>query len=148
MAGGAGLIYDFKGLSLIESRIKRLSCPQRTELLDIIGAEIESQVRRRIQDEKTSPDGTDWAAWSDSYAARRPEGRTLLMSEDHMLDSITHLTMDKDSIEVGSNMIYAATHQYGDDDRNIPARPYLGISDDNEEDLIDAVDDYLEGIMQ
>lgn len=144
----AGLIYDFKGLSLIEKPLKRLSRPQKTELLDIIGALVESQVRRRISDEKTSPSGEDWPAWSDAYAAKRPEGRTLLMNEDHMLDSITHLTVDKNSIEVGSNMIYAATHQFGDEDRGIPQREFLGVSEDNETDLIDAVDEFLDGVMQ
>ena len=28
----------------------------------------------------------------------------------------------------GTNLIYAATHQFGDPDRDIPARPYLGAS--------------------
>lgn len=32
---------------------------------------------------------------------------------------------NKRKIVLGSNLIYAATHEYGDPDRKIPARPYL-----------------------
>ena len=39
------------------------------------------------------------------------------------------------SVEVGSNLVYAATHQFGDPDRRIPARPYLGLSADDERDI-------------
>jgi len=139
----ASLIYDFNGLTGLQGRIARLE-GDKPELLDIIGAVVESQVRRRIRDEKNDPDGTPWGKWSERYAKRRPAGRTLLMGEDHLLDTITHLNVDRDSLEVGSNMIYAATHQFGDDERNIPARPFLGISDDNETDLIREIDAYLD----
>ncbi len=35
--------------------------------------------------------------------------------------------MNGDSVEVGSNLEYAAVHQFGY--KNIPARPYLGVSE-------------------
>ena len=145
---GAGLTYDFRGLEALQQRINKLAKGDRKKLLDVIGATVESQTRRRIQEEKESPEGDAWPAWSDNYAARRPEGASLLMSTDHLLDSITFLKEDKNSVAVGSNIIYAATHQFGDEDRNIPARPYLGVSDDNEKDLIRDVDDYLDGLIR
>jgi len=145
---GAGLIYDFSGLKSLEARMARLSRLKKTDLLDIVGAKVESQTRRRIQDEKESPEGVAWPAWSDRYAARRPEGATLLMGEDHMLDSITFLAVDQNSIEVGSNMIYAATQHYGDKDRSIPARAFLGLSEANETELVRDIDNYLDSVMR
>lgn len=145
---GAVLKYDFRGLDTVQRRINRLTKSNRRELLDVVGAIIESQTRKRIQDDKESAEGEAWQKWSDKYAAKRPEGRTLLMNEDHLLDSITFLHEGSNSIKVGSNMIYAATHQFGDEARNIPARPYLGVSDDNEDDIIAAVDEFLDGVLE
>ncbi|MEN6375329.1 MAG: phage virion morphogenesis protein [Smithella sp.] len=144
----AGLVYDLSGLKKLEARVRRLSRSNKPELLDIVGALVESQTRRRIQSEKESPTGKTWPAWSAKYAAKRPSGRTLLMNEDHLLDTITYLRVDQDSIEVGSNMIYAATHQFGDDDRNIPERAFLGISEANETELIHNIDNYLDGFIR
>lgn len=144
----AGLIYDFSDLQTLQARINRLARLNKPELLDIIGAKVESQTRRRIQDKKESPDGKSWQKWSDKYAKRRPSGKTLLMNEDSLLDTITYVTVDQDSIEVGSNMIYAATHQFGDEDRKIPARPFLGISEASETELVRDIDDYLDSVMR
>jgi hypothetical protein len=86
-----GLIYNFSGLQELQARIGRLARLNKPVLLDIVGARVESQTRRRISDEKENPSGASWPAWSAKYAKRRPSGRTLLMSEDHLLGSITHL---------------------------------------------------------
>lgn len=135
------LIYDFSQLQELQSRVKRLD--SKTGLINVIGAIVETQTRRRIQSEKKAPDGSPWKAWSSKYAARRPSGKTLLMSDDHLLGSITFSPVGADALEVGSNMIYAATQQHGDTGRNIAARAYLGISGANEKELISAVDHFL-----
>ncbi|MCZ5371635.1 hypothetical protein O5698_23095 [Escherichia coli] len=46
----------------------------QAELLESIGAVVESQTRRRIIDEKTSPGGERWPDWSDGY--KRPATAT------------------------------------------------------------------------
>jgi phage gpG-like protein len=43
-----------------------------------------------------------------------------------------------------SNIVYAATHQFGDDERNIPARPYLGLSQENAQDVLDVIEDWID----
>ena len=60
----------------------------------------------------------------------------------HLRDSITH-NVTADGVEVGSNLAYAATHQYGDPRRNIPERPYLGASEQDLDELRDIVDGWL-----
>ncbi len=145
---GTGLVHDFTGLEALQARLAKLSRLRKQEVLDIVGEQVESQTRRRIQEEKKDPSGAPWPAWSARYAGRRKAGRTLLMNEDHLLDSITHLMVDRDSVEVGTNMIYAATHQFGDAERGIPARAYLGISDQNEKDLLRELDEYLDRVIR
>jgi phage gpG-like protein len=53
-----------------------------------------------------------------------------------------------DEVEIGSNLIYAATHQMGDEERNIPARAYLGLSDDDESELQEVIDDFISRAME
>ena len=42
---------------------------------------------------------------------------------------------------VGTNEAYGPTHQFGDDNRNIPAHPFLGLSD--AADVLDIVENHL-----
>jgi len=124
---GVGLAHDFDGVEALRIRVRDIGQFDRHDLLDIIGATVESQTRRRIEDDKSSPVGVPWAAWSEAYADTRHSGHSLLEGEGHLLASMTH-TVGLISVEVGSNQVYAATHQFGDPGRNIPARPSLGLS--------------------
>lgn len=136
-----------EGFNRSRNALLQLSNPgQMVDLLENIGALVESQTRRRIQEEKTGPDGKAWQAWSDRYARNRPGGRSLLQSEGGLLDSIQYLVTDGE-VEVGSNLIYAATQQYGDDARGIPARPYLGISDENEAEIDELLQDHYRELL-
>ena len=41
--------------------------------------------------------------------------------------------------EAGTNLVYAATHQFGDPERIIPARPFLGVSDEDNRFIVDTL---------
>lgn len=84
----------------------------RDELLDSIGAVVESQTRRRITDEKQSPGGTSWAAWSDSYAKTRHGNQSLLQGNGDLLDSVTFIT-ERDQVRVGTPLGHGGVHQNG-----------------------------------
>lgn len=112
-----------------------------------MAAEVESQVRRRIEDERTSPEGNPWADWSPGYAATRHGGHRLLQNEGDLLDSINALAT-ADRAEVGTNLVYGAVHQFGFAAKNIPARPYLGLSSENAEDVMDVVETWVNQQMR
>lgn len=114
-------------------------------LLEGLGAEVESQTRRRIQSDKTSPSGEPWAAWSPQYAETRHAGQSLLQSLGPLLNSISY-QMQGSSVLVGSPMVYAATHNFGDPERGIPQREFLGVEGQDFEDLIGICEDYLEAL--
>lgn len=128
------LVINLGRLLPARRAIARLSQLRLGKLLDVLGSEVESQTRRRVQDEKTDPEGEPWKEWSEDYAARRPNKGGLLELGGDLSDSITY-EVAGDVVYVGSNLVYAARHQEGDEEPGIPQRQYLGISADNLEDL-------------
>ena len=129
-------------VSIVTGKLGRLNQAELDWLLYEVSVLVEDQTKLRIANEKTAPDGTPWAPWSDRYAATRNTGNrrrhSLLVGEGDLRDSIQAYTMGMGSSSmaaVGSPLIYAATHQFGDEARGIPARPYLGISADNHSDI-------------
>ncbi|HBC0574868.1 phage virion morphogenesis protein [Serratia bockelmannii] len=84
----------------------------RAELLDSIGAVVESQTRRRITDEKQAPGGQAWQDWSEGYAKTRHGNQSLLQGDGDMLDSITFIT-ERNQVRVGTPLKYPGIHQDG-----------------------------------
>ncbi len=129
-------------------------------LMDQIGALLEQSARDRIEDTNETPEGV---AWPVSFRASLDGGKTLFES-GRLAASLTHIA-GRDSVEIGSNLIYAGTHQDGativpvsagalgfmlpdgtyitTGKVTIPARPYLGVSADDGEDITDLVTAYL-----
>ena len=148
MAGTAlGISLESDSIQQLQERLASLaSLASDDTLLTALGTEIESQTRRRIADEKTTPAGADWPDWSEDYALSRHTGQSLLQSGGGLLDSIQYL-VSGDILEVGSNLIYAALHQFGGEPVGIdvPAREWLGLSDDNLADLHEVLTRWTDG---
>lgn len=151
---GVSAHIDFDDHELTRA-IAALSAPQLDEIGDVVGALVEDQVKRRISDEKTSPDGDAWEPWSAGYAAHLQEqGKTaglLLVLSGDLRDSIQHFTRG-DDVHVGTPLVYGAIHQFGGDvgqgHQAIPARPYLGLSDENAREIKELVIGQLEDLFQ
>lgn len=153
----AGVLVDLRALERIQQAVGRMAGAPLEELKEGLGAELESQTRRRIEFEKESPDGIAWPDWSDTYAETRHGGHSLLQGEGDLLDSIQY-DVQGDQILVGSPMEHAGTMQhgaaqgaYGRTSRNGPipwgdvaAREYLGLSIENIDDLLELVEDFIQ----
>lgn len=133
---------------------------QPSELMTAIGALGDSQTRRRITDEKTAPDGTPWK--------ENTQGTSILMETgQHLLSSLVW-TASADEAEWGATWEYAHVHQDGmvivpkNADAmvfelggklvharkvDVPARPFVGLSDANVREIIDVVTDHF-GVLQ
>ena len=102
-------------------------------LMRQMGAAVESQTRRRIQDEKEAPDGTPWVPWSEEYAATRHGNQSLLINQGHLLNSIRAGLVTDDAVVIGTHLDYGAFHQFGvpfhvsRELGGIPARPFLDV---------------------
>lgn len=123
-----------------------------------IGAELESSTVKRFVT-NLAPDGVPWPPSARAKATGRP---TLVQFGD-LRDSI-HYVVEGDAVEVGSNLIYAGIHQVGGtisakgkalaftlhngafvmvQSVTIPARPYLGLSLNDNAAVLDIVGEHL-----
>lgn len=137
----------------LEARIRRLAAglADTRPLLEALGAELETQARKRIADSGPAPDSSPWPEWSDAYAATRHSGHKLLSSQGHLLDSVQSL-VGADFVETGSNLIYAAIQQFGGTGdmapgpAAIPAREWLGVSARDAGDLDALLDEHFNAL--
>jgi phage virion morphogenesis protein len=147
------IVIGVRELEALRLKVEAAAHVDLHDVLDAIGQQQEDAARKRISETKTAPDGTRWAVWSSRYAKTRKGQHSLLRNEGHLADSMDHqVHASEKAVEVGSSMIYAATHLYGDDDRRIPARPYLdtdgGFADSHDrEEIRDIVRDFLGGLL-
>jgi len=136
-----------------------------TPLMDAIGRVLVAGAQERIAVSNTDPDGI---AWPESLRVRETGGRTL-RDQGHLLASITSAPEAR-QVTIGSNLIYAGIHQVGGTIRakgggglhftlangeevvvgsvTIPARPYLGISTAEAEDIGDLTAAHFSGERQ
>jgi len=144
-----GVQYDLAGVARLQERIAKLGNLDRRELLEQLAGVAESQTRRRISEEQKSPGGEPWQAWSANYAATRHGGQSLLQGEGDLVDSIIS-EIEVDEALIGSNLVYAAIHQHGGTPdmapgpAGIPAREYLGFSQDNLDEIESVADRWLD----
>ncbi len=112
-----------------------------TDMMEALSVGLVAQTESRF-DSKTAPDGTPWAPWSERYAKTRRGNHSLLIDSSRMITSI-YGSHTRTTASVGSPVPYAAAHQKGNPNKNLPARPFLGTSPENLEELHDIGADYL-----
>ena len=140
-------ISELKELSAILNH-SALSSTDRMKLMKGLGTEIVEQSRSRILETQEDPDGNKWQDYADStlrgLKAKGLEKVVSLLNRSGMLDrSIKVRQSGQWSVLVGSDREYAGVHQWGYKQKNIPARPYLGLSTDNIEDLNELAQQWL-----
>lgn len=181
MSDGVGLSLDISNLLAAEMHISRLGLQQGdgAKLMEELAKLGEMQTRRRIETEKTAPDGALWPA--------NIEGNSILLRTGmHLRNSVASSASEAEA-EWGAAWEFAHVHQYGatitpKDGRlsrgqtwarhfgahmnrgvldapalvfklngktvfaskvTIPARPFVGISTANAEEITKHVSDFL-----
>lgn len=100
-------------------------------------------------DEQRSPDGDPWQPLSPDYGKRKKKNKDKILRLNDILRDTFAYNVGDESLEFGTNMEYGATHQFGGtSDMNprlsaIPARPFLGLSQDDEKEVIEILSDFL-----
>jgi phage gpG-like protein len=143
-----GVDITINGLAGALAMLEHLSGSGRAELMDGLARLGASQTQRRIQSEKTSPEGAAWPRTRDGRGA-------LFATGAHLYQSIDHRSSDT-TASWGTGWIGARVHQFGALIRpvnakalafriggksafaksvTIPARPFIGVSSDNIEEL-------------
>ena len=142
MAGASVTVdADFQPIRDYLAQIETLGT-NATDLFDEIGAALVSSTQARFST-STAPDGSGWKPVK--------RGGKPLVDQGILKGSITHRARS-DAVEVGTNLVYGAIHQFGGKaGRNlnvtIDARPYLGLSPDDETEVVAILRDFVEGIQ-
>lgn len=90
-----------------------------TPVLDELGEDEVTRVMLRFENSE-APDGSIW----EDLKVR--DGKPLMDTGRLYQSVVAHVA--NDSLQVGTNVSYAPYHQFGT--QHIPARPFLGVSDD------------------
>lgn len=132
-----------------------------------INAALAEGVRESTLERFKTSKGPDGRRWKYSIRAMREGGKTLVQSAQ--LRNSIHARSDATGFAVGTNIKYAATHQFGEPGRtirarrkkalrfkvngnwvtkkqvtvSIPARPFLGLSDEDMEEMKGTVEDFI-----
>lgn len=92
---------------------------------------------------QADPDGNPWQPLSERYKARKEKyPDQILRLSGHLRDQL-HYEATPQQLYFGTPMEYGAAHQFGYEKRNIPARPYLGLSTADEQQILEIFADYL-----
>lgn len=151
-----GIQIDYSELTIAINKLDPILEFEPDELMSSVGALGETQTRRRITSEKTAPDGTPWEP--------NAEGSSILQrTGSNLLDSVAH-TFSSSEAAWGVGWEFAHVHQDGmtihakSADRmvfkiggrtvaaksvKIPARPMVGLSSENKDELDDLITDFF-----
>jgi phage virion morphogenesis protein len=161
-----GISYEVKGSEEALADLARAvaAFDDATPLYDNIGAGLVISTQERFETES----GPDGSPWPQSIRVKFEGGKTLSDTR-RLVGSLTH-EANASGVAVGTNVIYAAIHQVGGvikaktskglrfraggnggwvtkQSVTIPARPFLGLDDEDEAMISDIAGDYLEQAM-
>ena len=102
----AMLSIDASPLREVAVRLAAVDADRRAAL-EAIGAAWETSTKGHFE-RGVAPDGTPWKP-----SLRAKQGGKTLVDTARLMGSITSKVIDDDTVEVGTNVKYAAAHQFG-----------------------------------
>ena len=125
-----------------------------SDLMGDIGEDLLNTTRERFNDEQ-DPDDRPWRPLSAVTLARKKTNRDKVLTERGHLRGAINYRAGRSHVDIGSSRIHASTHQFGAKKGafgatkrgapipwgDIPARPFLGLSDDDRETILETVND-------
>ena len=137
--------------SALEELARRLG--DLTTPFNDIGEYLHQSTDERFQ-RKVAPDGSPWAPLSAVTLARK-KGTAILREKGTLQDTLRKQVTSTE-LAFGTDRPYGAVHQFGQKKGasgsskgrpilwgDIPARPYLGLSSDDETEVVLTIHDYL-----
>ncbi|EGQ8129865.1 phage virion morphogenesis protein [Vibrio parahaemolyticus] len=115
-----------------------------------IGEELLISHDQRFRDQK-SPDGVPWAPLSETTKSLKTKNVDTILVLNGLLRGTLNYQASSDNLLFGSPLEYAATHQFGRTttpnsmipNKEIPARPFLGVDGGDREMILETLSDYL-----
>lgn len=129
-----------------------------TPLMRDIGERLLHTTRERFVSH-SAPTGEPWSPLSEDYKQTKKKNQHKILTYYGILRGQLNYRASRDQVEVGSPTIYAGTHQFGAQRGafgttsggapipwgNIPARPFLGLSDEDEAEVVQLANDFMAG---
>lgn len=113
-----------------------------------VGEDLVESTKRRFETQ-TAPDGSRWERNSPVTIKRKGRDQPLT-GRGTLMDQINYQLTGNDTLDVGSPTVYAAMQQFGGTKSefpnlwgDIPARPFIGISTEDEQSILDTFNNYL-----
>lgn len=110
----------------------------------------EYMIRRTWErfDRETGPDGKRWKPLKPATLARKKIDK-ILTETSNLKDRVVYQA-DQRGLTIGTNVIYAAIHQFGGKagrkrSADIPARPFLGVDQDDLAELEATLTEWVDG---
>lgn len=97
-------------------------------------------------DAQETPEGEPWAPLSEKYRARKPRhADEVLRLNDDLRDTLDY-QVDPQALYFGTPLEYGAAHQFGREESNLPERPYLGLSEEDKQSVLEIIKGSLNDI--
>jgi len=150
MAGASiSIDYEFNDQRIIDAlkRLERAGADMEPAFMDI-GESLLNSHRDRW-DQQVSPDGEAWEPLSEKYRARKKKNKDkILVLEGFTRDTLSYNSFN-DGLELGTNRTekgfpFPIAHQLGSEKNNLPARPFLGLSEADEQMIMDTLEDHFD----
>ncbi len=141
---GSFISIDVRGQAQIAKALNRL-LKQGSDLApafrDIGEYWLESTQQRFV--DMQAPDGTPWESLAPETLTRKTRTDKILTESGTLADTLNY-QLGNNQLMLGSNLEYAATHQFGRDEAGIPARPFLGVAPFEQIEILDILRDHLD----
>ena len=140
---GSFISVDVTGQDSIQRELNRLleKGTQLEPALREIGEYLIESTQVRFT-QMQSPEGVPWQALSKKTLAKKKRPDRILTESGTLADTLTY-QLNHNQLMFGTNLEYGATHQFGRDEANIPARPYIGINREDQTEILEILRHHL-----
>ncbi|MCL1960897.1 MAG: phage virion morphogenesis protein [Desulfovibrionaceae bacterium] len=139
---GINITVNISALQPLQAKLRGLAGMDTRALMPRLGEYLLRSTQERFKTE-TGPDGIHWAALKPKTLKYKKKNRDKILTLSGALQSRwLHYEATATQAVIYNNAIYAATHQFGRGP--IPARPFLGISHQDAQEINAITRDWLE----
>ena len=144
---GASISITTSDDQLLRNLQELAEAPDTTPLMYRMGEYFQGSTQQRFTTQ-TDPQGLAWKPLSPGYIKRKKKNTSLILTLNAYLRRyILAQVLAADTVAWGSNRVYAAIHNAGGNgsgiNGNMPQRQFLGVSDEDNAEVLAIVQDWL-----
>jgi len=147
---GIHLTIDASALAPLQARVQGMGQLDTRSLMAQLGEYLQSSTQDRFKTQ-TAPDGSAWQVlFPHTLKRKKHNPQKVLTERDFLRKNIRYQVLGSTTVQVRSNSVYAAMHQFGGTtsansmmpNKPIPARTFLGLSHADRQEIQDIIADW------